>query len=546
MKADLALIHAPGYYDFRKKKTHWGPISDVVPSYQIFDMIPYGFLTLTSYLMKQGFKVRIVNLAAKMVMSDRFDAEKEIRKLEADAYGIDLHWLPTAQGALEVARLVKKHHPESPVILGGLSSTYFAREIIESYPFVDYVLMGDTTEEPLRMLLERIGKDVGEVPNLAYRDRGFKMNPMTYVPDSLDEFTVDYGLIIKSALRGGISLSLPFANFFREPIGCVISLKGCAFNCITCGGSSFAYRCSFGRKRLARKSTKAVFEEFKSLTSYFRIPIFFIGDPRLFEDFHELSRLIREEKVDNELIFEFFAPPPRELLEEVKRAGGSLIQLSPESPDEYVRRALGRPYGNHELMKFVEEALDIGFRRLDLYFMLGLPEQTPDMALDVAKFLEGIYLNHPDSKERLTAFQAPLAPFVDPGSLAFEHPELYGYRLRFRTLEEHRRALEAKSWIDVLNYETLWMSRRELARATYSGALGLAEVKARHGVMDEEEAKSLMERMKLALDVLEGRAKEEELYGMSSEIASKRELYPTVSVFKIFRRLPIKALIHLP
>ena len=543
MKADLALIHAPGYYDFRKKKAHWGPISDVVPSYQVFDMIPYGFLTMTSYLMKHGFKVRIVNLAAKMVMSDRFDVEKEIRKLEADAYGIDLHWLPSAHGALEVARLVKEHHPESPVILGGLSSTYFAREIIESYPFVDYVLMGDTTEEPLRILLERIGDGVEGVPNLAYRDRGFKVNPMTYIPDSLDEFIVDYGLIIKSALRGGISLSLPFADFFKEPIGCVISFKGCAFDCITCGGSSYAYGCYLKRKRLARKSTKAIFEEFKSLTSYFRIPVFFIGDPRLYDGFHELSRMIREEKVDNELLFEFFSPPPRELMEDVKRAGGTIIQLSPESPNEHVRRAFGRPYGNQELMKFVEEALDMGFRRLDLYFMLGLPRQTPDMALDVAKFLEGIYLNHPDSKERLTAFQAPLSPFVDPGSLVFEHPELYGYRLRFRTLEEHRRALEAKSWIDMLNYETAWMGRRELARATYSGALGLAEVKARHGVMEEKEAKSLMERMRLALEVLEGRAREEELYDLSSEIASKRELYPRISVFKLFRRLPIKALI---
>lgn len=539
MKADLALIHAPGYYDFRKKRTHWGPVSDVVPSYQIFDMIPYGFLTITSYLMKHGFKVRIVNLAARMLMSDKFDAEREIRKLKAKAYGIDLHWLPTVHGALEVAKLVKKHHPESPVILGGLTSTYFARELIESYPFIDYVVLGDTTEEPLKMLLERIDDRIDDVPNLAYRRGGFKVNPMNYVPNSLDEFAIDYRLVIKAALRGGLSLSIPFANFFREPIGCVIAFKGCTYNCVTCGGSKYAYKYSFGRKRMARKSVSAVFEEFKSLTSYFRIPVFFIGDPRLFGGFHELSRLIREEKVDNELLFEFFSPPPRELLEDLRRAGGSMIQLSPESPNEEVRRAFGRPYGNRELTKFVEEVMGMGFKRLDLYFMLGLPKQTPDMTLEASKFIESLYLSYPKHKELLTAFQAPLAPFIDPGSLAFEHPKLYGYRLRFRSLEEHRKALEARSWVDMLNYESFWMSRKELARATYLGAIGLAEVKANYGLMKEDEANSIIKRMKLAIEVLEGRAREEELYDLSSEIVSKRELYPTISALKMIRKLPI-------
>ena len=34
------------------------------------------------------------------------------------AFGIDLHWLPHCHGSIEVARVVKKLHPKTPVIFG--------------------------------------------------------------------------------------------------------------------------------------------------------------------------------------------------------------------------------------------------------------------------------------------------------------------------------------------------------------------------------------------------------------------------------------------
>ena len=35
---DLTFLHAPSVYDFRRRATLWGPISDVVPSTPIYDM----------------------------------------------------------------------------------------------------------------------------------------------------------------------------------------------------------------------------------------------------------------------------------------------------------------------------------------------------------------------------------------------------------------------------------------------------------------------------------------------------------------------------
>ncbi|MFA9496115.1 MAG: cobalamin-dependent protein, partial [Candidatus Bathyarchaeota archaeon] len=120
---DLVLLHAPSVYDFRKLPAMYGPISDVVPSTPVFEMYPLGFVSMVGYLEQNGYKARIINLAVKMLKDQRFDAEKFIKKLDAKVFGLDLHWLPHAAGSLDLAEIVKKHHPDAPILLGGLSAS---------------------------------------------------------------------------------------------------------------------------------------------------------------------------------------------------------------------------------------------------------------------------------------------------------------------------------------------------------------------------------------------------------------------------------------
>src|SRR5271154_6821015 len=167
---DLLLLHAPSVYDFRKKAILYGPVSDMVPSSTVFEMYPLGFLTIASFLHDRGMSVRIVNLALRMMNSRRFNVPSFLARQKPAAVGIDLHWLPHAHGALEVARIVKEIHPDVPVIMGGLSSTYFHRELI-TYPQVDFVLRGDSTEPPLHELLIalRNGTSRDRIPNLTWK-----------------------------------------------------------------------------------------------------------------------------------------------------------------------------------------------------------------------------------------------------------------------------------------------------------------------------------------------------------------------------------------
>ena len=150
---DLILLHAPSVYDFRKEAILYGPVSDLVPSTPVFEMYPIGFTTMAEYLERAGLHTRIINLAVRMLDDAGFDVEDQLRKLDPVAFGIDLHWLPHAHGSIEVARIVKRLHPQRPVIFGGFSSTYFHQELILD-PAVDFILRGDSTEVPLLALMQ--------------------------------------------------------------------------------------------------------------------------------------------------------------------------------------------------------------------------------------------------------------------------------------------------------------------------------------------------------------------------------------------------------
>jgi len=88
-----------------------------------------------------------------MLRNHRFEVPGYIQKLNAPVFGIDLHWLVHAQGALELARIVRQEHPQSKIIFGGFTASYYWQELIQ-YPQVDYVMRGDSTEEPMRLFMK--------------------------------------------------------------------------------------------------------------------------------------------------------------------------------------------------------------------------------------------------------------------------------------------------------------------------------------------------------------------------------------------------------
>ncbi len=130
-KVDLVLLHAPSVYDFRERSIMFGPVSDMVPSTP-------DLRDVSARLHDDG-RVHGAPRHPRAHRQPRGAHAQQARLRRRGlhrassnpvAFGIDLHWLPHAHGSIEIARIVKKHHPDTPVIFGGLSSSYFHEELI--------------------------------------------------------------------------------------------------------------------------------------------------------------------------------------------------------------------------------------------------------------------------------------------------------------------------------------------------------------------------------------------------------------------------------
>jgi B12-binding domain/radical SAM domain protein len=264
---------------------------------------------------------------------------------------------------------------------------------------------------------------------------------------------------------------------------------------VTCGGSASAYRNICRRKTPASRDPRQLARDIGQISRTIKAPSITLGDIlQKGTDYaqHFLNEIAKQ-KIENEVALEFFIPPPSEFLEQIARAVPNFnIQISPESHDEAIRRAFGRAYNNDSLERFIRDALALGCKRIDVFFMIGLPQQTTASVRATVAYCETLL----QTFDRLLPFISPLAPFLDPGSRAFQEPTKYGYRLFHRTLEEHRQALLAPSWKYTLNYETIWMSRDELVSSTYEAALELNRLKRKYGILQAKTAERIEKRIK--------------------------------------------------
>jgi B12-binding domain/radical SAM domain protein len=508
---DLTLLHAPSVYDFRKKTIMQGPVADAIPSTDEFEMYPVGLTSIASYLGKNQYNVAIVNLAYRMLRDPRYNVEERLRKMNSTVFGIDLHWLPHANGALAIAELTKRLHPRSHILTGGLSSSYYHEELIR-YPFVDFVIRGDSTEEPCRQLLHAIrkGEPLESVENLTWKRPSGEVvvNPLTFIPNNLDYIDVpDYLYAIRLMFKYGSMQDLsPYLRWLQHPTTMLLNARGCTLDCSTCGGSRSAYELVCERSWPAFRSPEKLVADVRSITSFSRSPIMLIHDPRMggLARAQRFFALLKKENILNEFVSELFYPAGddyfRMIAESVRRWS---IEVTIETPSEKLRKldCLKFPVPNSKVEDTIASALAHGCAKLDLFFMVGIPHQTYEDAMATVTYCESL-IEKFGADRRLQFFISPMGPFLDPGCGAFEDPK-YGYRHFYRTLEEHRQALLEPTWKSILSYETDAMTRDEIIAASYEAAGDLNELKFKHGLVDAATYKQVKEHQAAARTAME-------------------------------------------
>lgn len=252
------------------------------------------------------------------------------------------------------------------------------------------------------------------------------------------------------------------------------------------------------------KSPEKLVEEMTIINEYFKAPLFLIGDLRQggMKHAEEVLQRIKREGLDNTITYELFNAVPEDYM---KKLGDSTeswtLELSPESHDDRIRQIMGKPYTISEMENTIQLGMEYGCKKFDVYFMIGLSGQTSQSALESVEYCERLYNKFGRDSEIYT-FIAPMAPFLDPGSIIYENPEKYGFTKLYNNLREHKTALYQPSWKLYLSYNTDWMTRDEIAETTYEAMIRMNELKANVGVTGKDHAALVSTGLNMARDIM--------------------------------------------
>ena len=421
-----------------------------------YGLMPMGVIALANALRGLGLRVEGIDLPLELRLDRDFDLGEWLAShAKAGVVLIDLHWYEHAFGALDVARICRRTLPHAWVVLGGLTATAYAGEILRDHEAVDVIVRGDG-ESPLASLVPRLLRHprskaddptLDDIPNLSYR-RGAQVveTPTAYTADDAQLDTLEYcdlSFLQHPQAYRRQQYVLPGAMGDDEPQGAMghwlAIARGCTYECSYCGGCRSAHRALAGREGLVRRSPGRVARDLALLAASGVMQASLSHDLSQLGDGYwgALFREMARHETTIGLYNECFQLPSDAFVEAYAAnacLAHSCVALSPLSGNERVRRLNGKAFSDDGLFH------TLGCLRAEgvpiiVYFSLNLPGEDEETFEDTVSLAR-----------RVCAFYPPQALKVlntlhtlDPLSPMARHPDQFGIRASLDTFAGYYR-----------------------------------------------------------------------------------------------------------
>ena len=440
------------------------------PDRPLFITMPMGMISMMNRL-KSNCNVQAINIGLEMSFDREYKICDELEKTDFNIAAIDLHWHEHSFTSLETARLCKEVNPECTVVLGGITASIFAKDILSEFNHVDAIITGDG-EIPLTVLLKSVqnesssGKNYSNIPNLVYRSgKGIRRNPVMCIAnqDSSENYTDITSLKHwEEYLKSNINFYSK--NQFWYSYWLSIA-KGCRYNCSFCGGGRHVHNKIFNRASIFFRHVNQLIRDIKDLRDLGVHTVNFSHDPQMAgrKYWQTLFRRLREEKIEIGAYIEIINLPAEEFAKEFERTFAlefSTLAITPLSGSEKIRMKNGKDFTNKALLNKIElqEKLGIPYA---LYFATGLPfenEISFEKTLHLAeKVSSGSHLK--------MIFNTPFT--LDPGSPMYNNPEKYGVFPHLRSFNDYYERCEKRAngeAFDLFGYHTENLSTRKMMK----------------------------------------------------------------------------------
>ncbi len=410
-----------------------------------YPLLPMGVVGLCNGLAERGLVVEGHCLAQELGIDPAFVLEDWLATLPEPALVlIDLHWHEHALGAVELATAARAVWPRTWVLVGGLTASAFATELLALCPAVDGVVRGDAEgaiDGVTDALIRGARVSLRGGPNLVTRD---EPRPPRWVADAaaLDAMdAVDLGFLAQADAYRRLCHSQP-----RRPGGAVVGARGqwlpngrgCAWACASCGGGRGAHERLGGREGPTWRVPEAVAADLERLRGLGVDQVALGLDPDMAGAAHRDASLGGSAGLG--LYIESFQLPSAGMLRLLEGADldHSEVALTAVSGDEALRRLHGKGFDDAALIGVFERlaARDLS---ASLFFGLGLPGASEASFARTMELARRLLERDRRGLLRLAALpQAldPLAPMgLDPDAWGLEPTDAGDFAARLARAE---------------------------------------------------------------------------------------------------------------
>jgi radical SAM superfamily enzyme YgiQ (UPF0313 family) len=332
---------------------------------------PLGLAYIASFLKKRGIVVKIID--ANILKKENKAVIEEIKRIDPDIVGISINII-TAQSGTELSRLIKKKL-DIFVCLGGPYATSNPEEILK-FSFADVAVLG----EGERVVYEICrGNDLVKIKSIAFSPKRGRLvlNKQKNLIRNLDALPFP-----------AFELLPPFSIYKtrarRKPVGCIITSRGCPFQCAFCNTNIFG-------KRFRARSPENVIGEIDLLVKKFRIKQLDILDDNFALDIDRAEKildLIIKKKFDILINLQNGVRTDnlsRLIVKKMKKAGVFKVGIGVESGNVNILKSIKKSLNLKKVMRAIQWFREEGIITV-AFFIIGFPNETKGSIRETINF----------------------------------------------------------------------------------------------------------------------------------------------------------------
>lgn len=333
---------------------------------------PLGLAYIASYLMKHNFSVDIIDATVLELSEDELIAK--IKKRSPRVIGVSA-LTPMYHRAVRLGERIKKEFPNTLLVIGGHHATIEPIKTLSETSY-DLLVFGEGEETMLEIMQPR---PFDKIKGLAFK------NDNKIIINEKREPIADLNKLPDPAWELlPMDKYIPLPNqYYRLPSAHLLVIRGCPFDCSFCSCNAV-----FGRK-IRKPSVKKVINMIKNLITNYGVKDLTFWDDTITAAKSWLIELCNEmikEKLD--LTWSCLSrvdTVTKEMLVLMKKAGCWNIFFGFESAHQKLLDNINKHTTPDQARKVTKWMREVGIE-IRGSFMLALPGETPEMALETIKF----------------------------------------------------------------------------------------------------------------------------------------------------------------